>query len=321
MNSKLDMKKTYLILTLIVALAGWSQQDPQIAFYQQHLQLYNPAATGVEGYTSINTTLRNQWQGLEDSPRVQAFTLSFPGREKRLSYGAMIMVDKTFVERQTRLFATFSYRLPLGNSNSLYLGVQGGGNNVNLNFNGINLAHQDDSELDNFSRFYPNVGVGAYIQLKKVYLALSAPLLFSHKKNKEADAINPTPADDMHVYFSGGVRLPAFARDWEYIASTLMRWVPNAPSTTVFNAGLAYQKSELTLAYHHNGSLGGNLLIDTGGVLSMGYAYQFPTQSLISKLNSGNHEIILRIRLDNKSATPPDEIIADDEQNPISFNN
>ena len=53
------MKKTYIIVALVISLVGWSQQDTQIAFYQKHLQLFNPAATGVDGYTSINNTFRN----------------------------------------------------------------------------------------------------------------------------------------------------------------------------------------------------------------------------------------------------------------------
>ena len=311
------MKKTYIIVALVISLVGWSQQDTQIAFYQKHLQLFNPAATGVDGYTSINNTFRNQWQGIADAPTVQAFTLSFPGYERRLSFGAMILVDKTFNERQTQLFATFSYRLPSGNNNSLFLGIQGGGNNVNLNFNDLNLAHDNDGALNSFTRFYPNVGLGAYLKLNKGYISLSAPGLFEHEEKKQED--NIVPADDVHLYLSGGVRLPAFARDWEYIASTLMRWVPNAPTTMVFNAGLAYKKSELTLAYHRNGSLGGNLLFDTGSTLSMGYAYQFPTQSLISKLNSSNHEIIFRIRLDKNAKSDKQSILGEQQGNPISF--
>lgn len=182
------MKKTYIIVALVISLVGWSQQDTQIAFYQKHLQLFNPAATGVDGYTSINNTFRNQWQGIADAPTVQAFTLSFPGYERRLSFGAMILVDKTFNERQTQLFATFSYRLPSGNNNSLFLGIQGGGNNVNLNFNDLNLAHDNDGALNSFTRFYPNVGLGAYLKLKKGYISLSAPGIFEHEQQKQIEA-------------------------------------------------------------------------------------------------------------------------------------
>jgi len=294
------MKNNYLYLLVLLPAFILGQQDTKIAFYQQNLQLYNPAATGLEDQTTLSSNIRSQWQGIDGAPSVQTFNLSVPGGEKRLGYGAVILVDQTFVERQTRLFATFSYRLPVGNGNSLYLGIQGGGNHINLDFDGLNLAHDDDSELSNLSRFYSNVGVGAYYKTERFYFSLSAPMLFGHKNEKKKDAIIPTPADDSHLYFSAGLRLPAFAEDWKYVASTLTRWVPNAPTSLVFNVGMAYQKSELLLAYHQDSSLGASLLLDTGGTISIGYAYQFPTPSLLSKLQSGNHEFILRIRFNNK---------------------
>lgn len=125
----------------------WTQQDTQIAFFKKHLQLYNPAATGLENQMILSSTIRSQWSDVKGAPNVQLFNLSIPEGEKRLGYGALLMMDKTFIEHQTRLFASFSYRLPIGEKNSLYLGVQGGGNHMNLNFNDLNLAHKDDGKL------------------------------------------------------------------------------------------------------------------------------------------------------------------------------
>ena len=38
--------------------------------------------------------------------------------------------------------------------------------------------------------------------------------------------------------------------------------------------------------------------------MSAGYAYQFPTHKLTSQLKTGNHELILRIKLKPKKMTP-----------------
>lgn len=100
------MKNNYLYLLVLLPTFILGQQDTKIAFYQQNLQLYNPAATGLEDQTTLSSNIRSQWQGVEGAPNIQAFNLSVPGGEKRLGYGAVILVDQTFVERQTRLFAT-----------------------------------------------------------------------------------------------------------------------------------------------------------------------------------------------------------------------
>ena len=41
------MKKVNFVLLSIIPLILTAQQDSQVSFYQQNLQLYNPAATGL----------------------------------------------------------------------------------------------------------------------------------------------------------------------------------------------------------------------------------------------------------------------------------
>jgi type IX secretion system PorP/SprF family membrane protein len=294
------VKKISAFFLTLLPMLIWTQQDTQIAFFKKHLQLYNPAATGLENQMILSSTIRSQWSDVKGAPNVQLFNLSIPEGEKRLGYGALLMMDKTFIEHQTRLFASFSYRLPIGEKNSLYLGVQGGGNHMNLNFNDLNLAHKDDGKLENLTRFYPNIGVGVYYKMEKGFFSFSAPMLFGHKNKKNNEAISPSPLDDPHLYLSVGIRYPAFAENWKYIVYTLVRWVDNAPTSSVINAGLAYQKSELLFIYHHNSGLGVSELFDNGGPISVGYAYQFSTFDLLSKLHYGNHELTLRIRFNNK---------------------
>ncbi|MEK9604556.1 MAG: PorP/SprF family type IX secretion system membrane protein [Flavobacteriaceae bacterium] len=294
------MKEIYSFFLPLLPLLLWTQQDTNIVFYQQNLQLFNPAATGLEDHIIMSFTLRSQWAGINGAPDVQLFKLSIPEGEKRLGYGAILMLDQTFIERQTRIFANFSYRLPFGRDNSLFLGIQAGGNHINLDFDDINMAHDDDGKLGNLTRFYPNVGVGIHYKTPKSYISLSAPFLIDHKNEKNVDAVHLSPSDDIHLYFSGGLHLPAFARNWSYVVYGLVRWVQSAPITTVINAGFGYQKSELLFAYHHNSSLGLSVFFDNGGPVSVGYAYQSSTPNLLSKLDFRNHELILRIRLNAK---------------------
>ena len=294
------MKKyLFYIFLSFSSLSIWAQQDAKMAFYREHLQIYNPAATGILDQTLFTSNFRNQWFGQDGAPRINVISLSVPGNEKRLSWGVLLMNDKTFIESQTKAFATFSYRLPMGNNNSLFLGIQGGGNFTNVDFSGLRILNPEDQQLDNTSHFYPNVGVGAYWKSKNYFVSFSLPMLFGYSAEKTADNQEPTPADDVHSYLSAGVRLP-MSKDWEFIASTLIRWVPNAPTSLVFNAGMAYQKTELSLGYHHDGTLGAQLLVQPKKGLAIGYSYQFPTPTLLSKINTSNHELMVRIPLSKK---------------------
>jgi hypothetical protein len=75
----------------------------------------------------------------------------------------------------------------------------------------------------------------------------------------------------------------------------LIRWVPNAPNALVFNAGLAYRKTELNLGYHKDGTIG--------------YSYQFPSPDLFSQINTSNHELMVRIPLDSSRKQSAEQLV------------
>ena len=91
-----------------------------------------------------------------------ALTLSIPEREKKLSWGVLLLSDKTFIETQTKALATFSYRLPMGKKSFLFLGSQWGGTFTNVDFTNTRILNNDDPSLGTASHFYPNIGAGAY---------------------------------------------------------------------------------------------------------------------------------------------------------------
>lgn len=304
-----DKKMSYnsLVVFIGVVLSGifptilLGQQASNVAFYQHQMQLYNPAASGINERISLSSLYRSQWVGIEGAPKVHTLAFEIPGGESRLGYGATILSDQTFVESRLRLFTTFSYRLPIGKTTSLYLGIQGGGDHVNLNIDNLNVISSGDDNLKNFTRFYPNIGVGAYLKMEKYYFSLASPLLFRHKKEKEKEGIFHNTSDALYLYFSAGAKLPAFNnQNWNWIAYGLIRWVKYAPTSIIFNAGLDFKGSEFTLAYHHDNSFGATFLLDTSTSLSIGYSYQFSSVRMISKLNSGNHELFLRFRFKEK---------------------
>ena len=75
----------------VLILPGWtgmhalySQQLPQYSQYMMNKFLINPAVAGSEGYTAFNLTAREQWIGLENSPRT--FALSAQTRVLKNSF-------------------------------------------------------------------------------------------------------------------------------------------------------------------------------------------------------------------------------------------
>ncbi len=90
----------------------WAQQEVNYTLYRYHLNLINPATTGTQGASFLNTSLRTQWVGIEDAPETQAISIGRPHANNRLGTGFSVINDRTFVENQTQLFFDFPIVYP-----------------------------------------------------------------------------------------------------------------------------------------------------------------------------------------------------------------
>ena len=78
-TKKLIMKKTILvILILLTASEINAQQDPQYTQYMYNMNVINPAYAGSSDATSIGVLYRDQWEGLEGSPKTATMNVHFP---------------------------------------------------------------------------------------------------------------------------------------------------------------------------------------------------------------------------------------------------
>jgi len=291
--------RSLLLFSLLSTALVTAQQDFELALYNYHTGVYNPAFIGTQNGSFLNTSFRSQWFGIKDAPRIQAITVGFPSGEKRAGYGLLVTNDDTFIERQTRFFGTFSYRLPLNNAWNLHLGLSAGGNNFSVNFDELsNLQQVGDGAFQTYSHFNPNIGVGAYLEKENFYFSLSVPQLLATKRYKDQQGLSTTARDRPHLYAISGLRIP-LQGDWTWVNSALLRYVSDAPATVALNSGVGYRKVEATVGYQINAGITGTFMLqeleDKG--FSMGYSYQMPTAGDLRTLTGGNHEILLRIRL------------------------
>src|SRR4249920_3022539 len=74
------MKKFFSItaLSCLLSLTAFSQAKP---FYTQYIlnnYILNPAVTGIENYTDVKLSYRNQWAGINGAPVTTYFTIHSP---------------------------------------------------------------------------------------------------------------------------------------------------------------------------------------------------------------------------------------------------
>ena len=62
------MKRLLMLLMIVVVSKISAQQKPYYTQYILNNYILNPALTGIENYTDIKLSYRNQWTGIDGSP-------------------------------------------------------------------------------------------------------------------------------------------------------------------------------------------------------------------------------------------------------------
>src|SRR5215211_7809312 len=73
------MKRTFAILVCVAAVqSAFAQQRPHYTQYILNNYILNPALTGIENYTDVKISGRDQWAGLQGAPRTMYLSIHAP---------------------------------------------------------------------------------------------------------------------------------------------------------------------------------------------------------------------------------------------------
>ena len=144
------MKKILLSMLVIGTSALCAQAtDPTYIFYQQHENLINPAAVGMEFGHTISVDIRNQWRGMTEAPQTQ--TLFTTHRlSDRVGLGFSLASNKVFIQKQAGIYADFSYAIPISYNSRLIGGIKFGGDFYNID--GSDMTYYNGL----YNQYYPN---------------------------------------------------------------------------------------------------------------------------------------------------------------------
>ena len=308
---------TYSLLFLLFLSTAvvYAQQEVNYNMYRYHLNLINPAVTGTSGVFFANLSLRTQWVGIKDAPETQALSAGIPNDKLRLGTGFSIINDKTFVENQTQVFADFSYHLPLGEENDLYLGLKAGGTSIRLQADRLKTygSNQSDQYLSNQSSFVPNIGVGVYFKRAGYYATLSIPRLLSTERFRYDDGQVSRATDRPHFFGSMGSRF-TLNENWSFLPSVFFSYVRAAPFDYMLNSAVAYQQFvEFGLLYTRGGGIGGTTFFNLNNGFQLGYSYVTSAVDQVTRFSKGTHEIVLKFSLEDADPEVPKGTFIDEQ--------
>ena len=159
-----------------------AQHNPQFTHFMFNKLLYNPAYAGNRDALAASAVYRNQWLGIEGAPVTLNFNVHTPFAGDRAGLGLSVVADKIGVVNTTFATLSYNYRVPVGETAKLGLGISGRIEHGRMDFNQLNGYDQGDDFImsDVTNQMKPNFGFGVFLSDNNYYLGVSMPTVLEN---------------------------------------------------------------------------------------------------------------------------------------------
>lgn len=285
-----------LISFLSWAVESTAQQRPVQSLYMFDPILINPAYAGTQVQLSATAIYRNQWVNLEGAPKTMTASVHSGFLKAKMGLGLIFSNDQIGIHNDASFYAIYSYKIKITPTSTVSFGLQGGFNNLQSDYNKLNLKNQSDPNLAGLvTSLNPNVGTGIYYRNKSFYLGLSVPQLI---KNKVFDVESSTSLSrqERYYYLLFGSTFKLSNRV-KLFPSALIRFQDEAPVSMDINSTFVlYDAVGLGVSYRLEEGVVGLFELQLNQNFHVGYAYDFTTSAL-RQYSNGSHEIMINYRV------------------------
>jgi len=223
-----------------------AQQRPHYTQYILNNYILNPALSGIENYTDVKISARDQWVGLNGAPKTSYFSIQAPigkgdyrtsstsfevpgenprGRSYWENYtaaaphhgvGMTIINDRTGSFNRFTIDATYAYHLGLSPTTNLAAGFSAGITNVSLDkskhdFSGSGDPFDPATSVainKEINRIRPDLGVGVWLYSKNYFIGVSAQQVIPQKLSFTDDATYIAKGRLVpHLFLTAGYRI------------------------------------------------------------------------------------------------------------------
>ena len=187
-----------------------SQQAILFSQQNENMFVYNPATTGVNGYTSVNTIMRQQYFGFDQSPRTIALTVegrilkkrfrlrdsfflfkksstnkkSFKaGNKGRVGLGMMLINDRNSLINRNGISFAYGYHIYIKHS-QLSFGISSSVSEMRLNISKARVVNESDPVYlsgGKINSIMPEFNAGVFLLNRNYYVGIAAHQLLQTK--------------------------------------------------------------------------------------------------------------------------------------------
>jgi type IX secretion system PorP/SprF family membrane protein len=330
------MKTNLLTLGLLLLLLNaTAQQKPYYTQYIMNNYILNPALSGIENYTDIKLSYRNQWTDINGAPTTIYFSAQGPigKQDQRMTptsfelpegslgsgtwdeyspaaphggVGVIAINDKTGYISRGSLYGTLAYHIGISPKTSIAAGFIGGVTKLTLDRTQIKWATLDPGDPaigynQDLKRFKPEVGAGIWIYSSE-FFAGGSVLNIVPGKVTFSDKQNYGNSFDPQYLATAGIKFK-LNEDLSALPSVMVQYVKDFPVQVHYNVKMQLQdKVWAGVSYRGTDQLGGFAAmagLNVSSIFNISYSYDVPARSQYMTSTGNTHEIVLGFMLSN----------------------
>lgn len=287
------------ILIILLPANVFGQKVPLSNHYIYDALSINPAFAG--SHNSLSTTLlyKNQWVGLDDSPRKQILSAHTPVFNDRIGLGLLIDRNEFGIFNETSFLANYAYRIEINNG-ILAMGLGLGVTLKEVLWQDLVAIDPDDQLLSYENRSYlmPEFSLGTYYYTRDYFVGISIPLFMSHKFDEtRGKYVSRNDFSDYTYMIMGGYSL-SIGSTAVLVPSMLVRYHAGSSVQIDFNAHITLMnKITLGASYRSWDKIVGMFSYRLNNQLKIAYSYDYEFGQL-GKFLTSSHEIMLGYTLE-----------------------
>ncbi len=245
------IRSIYIILLIMfLVIQGITQEQPNFTQHVENQFVFNPAYAGVKGITSFSVLAREQWVGIEHSPKTHTFCaqtrllksgkkinnpmswisnnakrtiMLVPKSKGRVGFGGYVFNDQSGLISRTGINLAYAYHITLPTVQYSF-GLALTGYQLRLNTGEAYTGGDEQDPMlynDKNHVFIPDASVGFYLLKRNFYLGISANKLMNSAL-RIGNASNVDYRYQRHYNLNGGYQL--YTEEWIFQPSLLIKF-------------------------------------------------------------------------------------------------
>lgn len=266
-----------------------AQQEPQFTQYMYNMFVINPAYAGSNNMLTAVAFYRAQWNNIPGAPRTISFTMDKPLANEKIGVGFTAYQDQIGPSKEFYASLSASYSIQTSENSELSFGLKAGVHNLDVNFSDAN--YYTEELLENFSKFAPTIGFGAFWYGHNWYVGASVPNIL--ETNYMDDVLYSSATQQPHYYLTAGY-IFQINDNLKFKPATLLKSVAGAPLSLDISANFMFvDKLTIGTAYRLDESVAFLTTFQITDQLNLGYAFDYNVGD-VAEISDFSHEFMLK---------------------------